>query len=186
MDPDTESEIPLQRVVIIGTSCSGKTTFATELARVLGTEHIELDALHWRPNWTPAPIHEFRADAARAVAAETWVLDGNYNKVRDLVWARATTLIWLNYSFPVTARRALVRTWRRSFYRQELWAGNREDFRLSFFSKDSILWWVLTTYRRRRAEYPPLFQQPENRHLRVVVLTTPARAARFLGEVRRS
>lgn len=37
------------RVVIIGTSCSGKTTLAGTLAAALATPHIELDALHWLP-----------------------------------------------------------------------------------------------------------------------------------------
>lgn len=177
------ADFPLNRVVILGTSCSGKSTFAAALAEVQGTTHIELDALHWRPNWTPAPQEEFRSDIAEAIAAETWVLDGNYSRVRDLVWARATTLIWLNYSFPVTFGRALRRTFRRSFYREELWAGNRESWRLSFFDKESILWWVLTTYGKRRREYPPLFAQPENQHLKVVVFTAPGQAARFLRDV---
>ena len=42
----------MARVVVIGTSCAGKTTFARALARILTFPHIELDALHWLPNWT--------------------------------------------------------------------------------------------------------------------------------------
>lgn len=41
----------LQRVVIVGTSGSGKTTMARELSVLLGTPHIELDALQWLPGW---------------------------------------------------------------------------------------------------------------------------------------
>jgi adenylate kinase family enzyme len=43
----------MARVVVIGTSCVGKTTFARSLAHVLSCPHVELDALHWQPNWTP-------------------------------------------------------------------------------------------------------------------------------------
>src|SRR5262249_18611627 len=43
----------LARVVVIGTSGAGKTTFAGRLASRLGTAHIELDALHWGHDWTP-------------------------------------------------------------------------------------------------------------------------------------
>ena len=173
----------LKRVVIIGTSCSGKTTFARNLAQKLQVQHIELDSIHWKPNWTPTPKEEFRSLATEAVAPELWVLDGNYSAVRDILWARATTLIWLNYPFHVVAWRAVSRTFRRVFGRQVMWSGNRETFRKSFMSKDSILWWVLKTYRRRRQEYPHLFKEPANRHLQITVLTSPAEAERFLRSV---
>jgi adenylate kinase family enzyme len=38
----------MARVVVIGTSCVGKTTFARSLARVLSFPHVELDALYWQ------------------------------------------------------------------------------------------------------------------------------------------
>jgi adenylate kinase family enzyme len=86
----------LRRVAVVGTSCSGKTTFAAALADQQQAAHIELDALHWRPGWVEAPLTAFRSDVAAAVAAERWVCDGNYGKVRDLVLGRATAVIWLN------------------------------------------------------------------------------------------
>lgn len=176
-------EVALQRVVIVGTSCSGKTTLAHQLAHTLQVPHQELDSLHWRPNWTPTPKDEFRSLVAEAVTSDTWVIDGNYSAVRDVLWERATTLIWLNYPFPTVLSRALKRTCRRVFQRQILWpesSANRETFRHSFLSQDSILWWVLTTYHRRRREYPQLLQSPQYRHLNIVVLTSPKEAERFL------
>lgn len=173
----------LKRVVIIGTSCSGKTTFARDLAQRLRTQHIELDSIHWKPNWIPTPKEEFRSLAQDAVAPEAWVLDGNYSAVRDIVWARATTLIWLNYPFHIVARRALSRTFQRVFYRQVMWSGNRETFRKSFLSKDSILWWVLTTHRRRRREYPRLFQESQHRHLEIIMFSSTSEADKFLQSI---
>ncbi len=174
----------LKRVVIIGTSCSGKTTFARNLAQELKVQHIELDSIHWKPNWTPTPKEEFRSLASAAATPEAWVLDGNYSAVRDILWARATTLIWLNYPFYVVAWRALSRTFQHVFYRQVLYAGNRETFRQSFLSKDSILWWVVKTYRRRRQEYPRLFKEPAYRHLQIIVVASPAEAERFLQNIK--
>ena len=172
-----------RRVVIIGTSCSGKTTLARTMAAALAVPHIELDALHWLPEWTPRPLAEFRALTSETVAAERWVLDGNYSKVRDIVWGRATSLIWLNYSFPLIFRRALARTVQRVFWQEELFSGNRESFRQSFLSRDSILWWVVTTYQRRRRDYPLLFKQPDFAHLSVIVLTSPQAAEALVARL---
>ena len=43
------SQADLTRVVVVGTTCSGKTTYAGRLARALGAQHVELDALYWLP-----------------------------------------------------------------------------------------------------------------------------------------
>lgn len=90
----------LKRTVVIGTSCSGKTTFAVNLAQLLRVQHIELDALNWLPDWTERPKEEFRLIVVKAVSADEWVADGNYSKTRDIVWSRATAFVWLDYSFP--------------------------------------------------------------------------------------
>ena len=64
-----------------------------------GVPHVELDAIHWLPGWVEQDPAEFRAGVSQAIAGPRWVVDGNYTRVRDLVWSRATTIIWLNYSF---------------------------------------------------------------------------------------
>ena len=124
----------MARVVVIGSSCVGKTTFAQALARVLSSPHIELDALYWQPNWTPRPPEEFRKLVEQELSQGCWVTDGNYSVVRDLVWSRATTVIWLNYGFPLVLWRALTRTARRVLTQEELFSGNRESLRMALFS----------------------------------------------------
>ncbi len=91
----------LRRIVVVGTSGSGKTTMAARLAEGLGLPHVELDAIHWGPGWTPLAVEEFRERTAEALAGEAWSTDGNYSGVRDIVWSRADTLVWLDYALPV-------------------------------------------------------------------------------------
>ena len=121
----------LRRVVVIGSSCSGKTTLAGRISGVRGVPHIELDAIHWLPQWRERPTEEFRELAALAVAGDRWVADGNYSVVRDIVWARATSIIWLNYSFPLVLWRVLNRTISRSVRGRVLFSGNKESLRMA-------------------------------------------------------
>ena len=136
----------MARVVVIGTSCAGKTTFARSLATALTLPHIELDTFFWRPNWVPRPTEEFRALTAQALSQDRWITVGNYGEVRNLIWSQATTVIWLNYEFRIVLWRALTRTVRRVVTRERLFSGNRETFRMAFFSRESILWWIITTF----------------------------------------
>jgi len=168
----------LQRVVVVGNSCAGKTTYAGQLSRLLKVPHVELDAIHWLPGWVPRPREEFRALVGEAASEPAWVMDGNYGTVRDLLWPRATAAIWLNYPFPLVMSRALRRTVKRAFRGEALYAGNRETISIAFFSRDSILWWVVTSYGRRNREYRALFDGDSYPHLARIEFKNPRETAR--------
>lgn len=172
----------LTRVVVAGTSCSGKTTFARRLASMLGTAHIELDALYWGPEWTAR--REFRQDVLTAAQQPRWVIDGNYSAVRDLIWRRCTAIVWLDYAFARVFSQALRRTARRIITRERLYSGNRETLRNAVFDTEGIPWWVIRTHRKRRREFPELFRRPEYGHATVIRLPTPAAAEAFLADLR--
>ncbi|MDX2232664.1 MAG: AAA family ATPase [Leptolyngbyaceae cyanobacterium bins.349] len=165
-----------QRISIVGTTGSGKTTLARQVAQHFQIPHIELDALNWEPNWTAALPQVFRKRVSKALNSDRWVVDGNYSGVRDIVWSRADTVVFLDYSFWLIMRQLLRQTLQRSLKQEELWNGNREDIRKSFLSQESIVLWMLQTYQRNRKKYPLLFQRPEYTHLSVVHLQSPEMA----------
>lgn len=170
----------LARVVVIGTSSVGKTTFARRLASSHGTRAVELDSLYWGPGWTPRP--DFPEAVAAAVQHPRWVIDGNYSSVRDIVWRRCTSIVWLDYSFARVLARALRRTARRVVTGERLYGGNRETIRGAFFDPEGPPWLVVRTHARRRREFPALFRRPEYAHASITRLRTPAAAETFLSE----
>jgi adenylate kinase family enzyme len=169
------------RISVVGTSGSGKTTVAGQIAQRLGIPHVELDALHWESNWTEAPIEVFRTRVVQALSGETWAVDGNYGKVRDIVWGRADTVVWLDYTLAVILWQLLRRTVQRSLTQEELWSGNRETLSKALFSRESILLWALKTYRWRKKEYPALLGRPEHAHLKLVHLRSPRETHEWLS-----
>ena len=170
----------MERVIVIGTSCSGKTTFADNLAAKLNCGRIELDALNWLPDWQERSHEEFRALAREAVVAEQWVMDGNYTRLRDITWSRATTLIWLNYPLSTVIRQWFQRTWQRAYHKEELFGGNYETFRRAFFSRDSLLIWILKTYHSVRARYRIIFDENQYEALEKIEFRHPRQAQAFL------
>jgi len=171
------------RVSVVGTSCSGKTTMARQIAARCHIRHIELDAVHWQPNWTPLERDQFRSVVALAAAGDQWVIDGNYSAVRDIVWERATDVVWLNLPFAVVLWRAIKRTGRRTLTGEELWAGNRETLRNVLFSRDSIVWWVIQTHQRRTRQYAQLFRSGDHPDFTVHEVRTSADKAGVLDRL---
>ena len=169
-EKDIMESFPYKKLNVVGTTSSGKSTLAERLANKLGLDLIELDALHWEPNWIEAPRDVFRVRVDMATQAQAWVVAGNYRVVRDLIWKRAEAIIWLDYSFPTIFWRLTTRTIRRAVTREELWNGNREKFwwHLKLWSDESLFKWLFKTYWRRKREYPQLFALPEHSHLQII------------------
>lgn len=173
---------PHQRLVVVGTTSSGKSTLAAKLSEKLACDFIELDALHWEANWKAADVQDFRNRVREAVQAPAWVAAGNYSVVRDLIWPQAQAVIWLDYPLPLVFWRLLTRTIRRAVTREELWNGNRESFwwHLKIWSEESLFHWLFKTYWRRKREIPILLQQPQHMHLCLYQFKSPREADQWL------
>ena len=171
----------MQRVVVVGSSGSGKTTVARELARTLGVKHVELDALHWGPDWTEASPDELREAVAREIdGGAGWVVDGGYHgKLGDFVLERADTVVWLDLPLGT----CLIRLWHRTLHRLrhdvELWSGNRDTWRGAFWSRESLFWWTIRHHGARRRRAPARFARLPN--LDVVRLRTPREVDAWLA-----
>lgn len=177
-----------RRIAIYGNSGSGKSTLGHALGERLGIPFIELDAIvHYRPKWEDRTDEDFRAQVQAALDASPggWVCDGNYGAVRDLILPQADTAIWLRLPFHVVYWRLASRTIGRSLRDAPLWNGNRESLRQTFFSKDSMLLWGLTSWRRsRRRTAEALASIPHG--ARVLVLRSPSEVRELLAEQRES
>lgn len=174
-------QTPGPRICVIGITGSGKTTTAARLAQIMGILHVELDAIHWLPGWQQRDLEPFRALVAQAVDRPTWVSDGNYSKVRDLLWDRATTLVWLDYPLVVTLWLLLKRTLKRLWSKELLWNTNRESWKNTFFTRDSLFVWALQSYPKLKREYPLLLKADRYAHLQVICLTSPRQTSAWLA-----
>jgi len=169
-------------VIIVGSSGSGKTTLARGISQALGSPHIELDAIRHGPNWTETPDDIFREKVGDATQEDIWVVDGNYSIARDVLWPKATTLIYLDYSVGVIMRRLIARTLRRNIKREVLWNGNKENILDNFkiFSNESVIAYSLKNHWRRRQDFTRLFEHPDYAHVQKLRFRTPRATEEWL------
>ncbi len=167
----------MARNLVIGSSCAGKSTLAQRISKALDIHYIQLDAIQWLPNWIERDEESFLELLEKEVAShQDWVVDGNYSRTHYITWAKADVVIWLNYSYPVVLKRAFSRTFRRAWTKEKIFSDNIETFRRSFFSRDSILFWVITGFFYRRRRYEDIRQKNQYAHLTWIELKKPAEA----------
>ena len=88
----------MQRVLVMGSSGSGKSTFARRLSEITGIPLVSLDALYWKPGWVASDNAEFGQRVAEVALQSQWVMDGNYTRhgAGELRRQFSDTVIWFD------------------------------------------------------------------------------------------
>lgn len=171
----------MKRINIVGSTGSGKSVLAAKLAERLGLVYTDLDDLHHLPGWKERPEEDFRRLVDEATRQEKWVIAGNYSKARDITWARADTVIWIDLPLGYNFWQLLKRTFKRAYTGEMICNGNRETLGKQFFTPDSILWWLLKTWYKNRKKYGEIFDDPgDYPHITFVRLKSHRQGQAFL------
>lgn len=169
----------ISRINVVGTSGSGKSTFAKALAGKLNCPYVEMDSIWWKENWQNVSDEEFFEKLETALATDAWVLDGNYTRSTPVKWRNAQMVIWLDFPLHITLYRAIKRALVRLITREEMWHGNKESLS-KLLSKDSIVWWTITTYKNNVAKYEALMKDERFVHIQFVRLRSQKNVDEFL------
>ncbi|HDN2512258.1 TPA: adenylate kinase [Providencia rettgeri] len=176
------------KINIIGTSGSGKSTLCQQLALLLNVPAIELDSLYWLANWQGSSDEALaeRLSISLNNAPSGWVLDGNYTRTQPIKWKDVDMVIWLDYSLPRTLYQSITRTLSRIHSGQELWenTGNKERWGKAFFSRDSIILWLLKTYYPNKERNLKHMANINLCHIQFVRLTSPKETRLFLQQMK--
>ena len=162
---------------MLGSSGSGKSTFARELGARLGIETIHLDAHYWKPNWTSTPAEEWKAKLKVLLERESWVMDGNYPASLPLRMGYADTVIFLDRGRISCLLRCVGRFLRyRGQTRPELAPGCNEKIDWDFFK------WIWNYPRKVK---PGILETLENQsNTRVILLRDDRAISTFLAALK--
>jgi adenylate kinase family enzyme len=130
------------RVLIVGNSGSGKSTYARLLADGHGLPHLELDNIVWEPEKIAVmrEASETRADLDRFLAThESWVIEGCYGELIEAALPHCNELVFMNPGLEVCLENNRRRPWEGHKY-----ASNSAQQRML----PALLEWVAAYYRR--------------------------------------
>jgi adenylate kinase family enzyme len=136
------------RVIVAGTSGSGKAHLAARIGSALQIPHIELDALHHGPGWNKRSTFE-RSTVCKDTAMGALGEQGANGRVLPL---RANLLVWLDLSRTRVMSQVIERTLFRFLRRERLWNGNLEPPLWTIFrDRDHVIRWAWRTHGENRS-----------------------------------
>lgn len=104
----------MPRINIVGNPGSGKSTFAQNLGKRLGTKVVHLDALFWEPNWKEPESQAFRNRLETALSEDSWICEGNYaTRTFDLRLPQSDIFIWMDTPPAICILRLIARSYKR-------------------------------------------------------------------------
>jgi len=139
----------MRRILIVGVSGAGKTTLAANISRLLQLRFLATDPLYWKENWQPVPVERVMRLVEEHISQDGWVLDGNFEEQRHALWARADTLIWLDYNLATVLYRLTLRNVGWFLRGTTVWSRNR----MSFWQLISSLRHSLRSHHRKKTIY---------------------------------
>ena len=149
----------MERILVVGVTGAGKSTLARAVGERLGVPYHEMDALYFSgPDWT---VNEgLTDDVLRLTSEPRWIIDSiGSPEVRDLLWEKADTVLWLDYARRVIMPRVLRRSLRRTVTRESVFGGNRETW-AGWLSREHPVWWAWSQHTSRRSEIERRISDP--------------------------
>ena len=166
----------MKKIALIGSGGSGKSTLARKLGEKLTIEVYHLDALFWKPNWTPTSKEEQRKIQNELVKKEEWIIDGNYNGTMDIRLSAVDTIIFIDINRVICIYRVLKRMIQyRGKSRPDMADGVNE--RLDF---DFLKWVWDYPKTKKPIVLKKLEQLPNDK--KVIILKTPREVQLFLDQ----
>jgi adenylate kinase family enzyme len=163
----------MHRVLVIGSGGAGKSTFARRLAQCTGLPLIHLDAIYWRPGWIETPKEEWVQTVKSFLAAEHWVMDGNYGGTLEQRLTVCDAVVFLDLPRSVCLWRATMRRIRSR-------GRSRPDMREG--CPDRLTWdfirWIWRYPVERRPQILERLSRLESSH-RIFVLRSKAEVEEF-------
>jgi adenylate kinase family enzyme len=164
----------MDRIAIIGCGGSGKTTLARVVGAKLGIPVTHLDAVYYDQSWQPLPMEKFAAIQENLVAAERWIIEGNYATTLPIRLARADTVIFLD--FP-----AITCLWGIAQRRWKYRGGQHTNGVYDRITR-SFIGYILGFRRQMRPRVRRLMAD-HAQHTRLVTLTSRRHANAFLRSI---
>lgn len=166
------------KIILIGASGSGKSTFAYELGEIMDLPVYHLDYYFWKPGWQETPREEWAEFNRNLVKENRWIIDGYYGRTLDIRLEAADVIFFMDLSPWITTYRVIKR-------RIQYHGKTRRD--LNEGCPESIDWaFIKYSWNFRRDKKPRIMEKLKKHSVnkKVIIIKQPKQARLILDQLK--
>ena len=167
-----QSKFPYKRTIVFGSTGIGKTTMVKQIAEEFSLPVIDIDSLRREAGKSDSPEETFSQLVSESVKGDTWIIDGSYTSVQEIVWPRAEAIVWLDFSFWVFLSRLIKRSLYRIFIRKKSEKPIKGRYQPTGERASNYLH-VIFTRKQRQKQYFAALYNSKYTHLHIIRLSSP-------------
>lgn len=164
-----------KRIVVVGVSACGKSTFTRKLALKTRLPVIFMDEIMWKPDWQYIGDDETVKKVDEVSGAAEWIIEGYIpTGAHTFLFERASTIIYLDYSPLISSWRYIKRWWKHRTYPRPELAGCPEKFSFKFLK---IIW-----AKREVVDLNKSLAQIKDQN-KIIILNSPGESTTLLKNI---
>ena len=142
------------KIIVIGCSGSGKSTFSKKLAKITGLPLYYLDLLYWNEDCTHISRAEFLEKQKEIFRTDMWIIDGNFRNTLEYRIKEAELIFFFDLPTEVCINGVLTR-------------GNREDMPCDLPADDELIGFI----RKYNVDCKPMIYELSNKYPNKKIIT---------------
>ena len=167
-----ENGFNAKKIIVLGCSGSGKSTFSGKLHELTGLPLIHLDNVWWRADRTHISRDEFDVALDGILAGDEWIVDGDYSRTYEARLRACDAVIFLDFGEEQCMSGILERVGKE---RTDIpWVENRLDPEL------------VALVKKYRTENRPVLYDLLNKyaHKQIIIFNSRAQADEWLARLK--
>lgn len=168
----------MKKIIVLGNSGSGKSTFTTILANKLHIDFLHLDPLVYKYSWDKPEYKEMEEKVEKLLLKDSWIIDGNFLYNAQSRFKECDSIVFLDLNRFVCINSVIKR--------HKKYKGKHRDSRSDDCDERltlSYLKWVLKDfYKTSRKIILKYIKDNPDKH--VVILKSRRQVNKYLKEVK--
>ncbi len=116
----------------------------------MNVQFFPSDHFYWEADWRISSPEKVFEQVRDVISKKDWILDGNFDDERELVWKQADCIIWLDYPLSTILKQVVIRNFHWLLTCQTIWSGNKMTIQRAI----SGIWHAVKSYSVKKKNYP--------------------------------